>query len=370
MSVLNFIKIARRRNETPECNLEQMQRDLSRRKGTSLVLDTNVVLDIARHVKVTKGAPNQQLLAKSGLGELVKLVSQATANHIPISISPGFVLPELEPAAFDNIVRQYHEFWTMYAPGLIDDPHDPNGERRERTPTIGCIECMPEDEAMVRRMPYLLLLCMLIAANDQALTTPMERYNRFLSLMRKWVDCFSAKEMLIARIVLGDLEARAKRSGWRLNAQERAYCNRLIDNFAPFVRDKISVSGRELQRLAHNGACDISFLNMVLRSETLDIGGGAYTVWFASFDGKLARFVESIFYEDLVGELGQHASVVLPGKLAAHPDLIMLEAIEFSHRVGRTYNFTPPTDPIWKERVHQLNREAEKLYPELECATI
>jgi len=250
---------------------------------------------------------DNEALAKYNLTELVNLCMFCQTNFVPYALSPGFCIPEVAPNNFEKVRTRYDEFFVLHNIQLYDDI-----ESQSATPILETqnILSLPADEIKFRALPFLYICCMLLVNVTEKNKSPAEKFTQFMNLIVEYVGYFSEKELLVAKIVIGDI---SNRSANLFDKDELDLIKNIENNFSKTKKRKNPETVADLIKIAFNGANDFSMINAAVATDNGLLSGERNDSWLMTNDLKLINYLSKLFgYAALIpGQNGMIAELNL-----------------------------------------------------------
>lgn len=351
----SVIQVAREIESAPFLSRERLLDNKNKGLLTSLLFDTNIMICISNYMQFSEGKIDYQLLETFNLIELIDICNFCQKNDIPISISPGFCMPEIAPGMIELVIKNYNDFFILFDIILFDDIH---GGSVSPIIEMHNIMALPKEEIKVRVLPYIYICALIIVDCDEKIIHPWAKFEKFLDLIIEYCEIFSEKELTIAKIVLGDFLTYHKDF---FDANGIELIHKIINNFSRVQKKKKKFrrpsTAEEVIRTAFNASSDINLINMAVTLQNKNIDGLINDVWLVSNDAKLTEFLANIFGYSLIipNENGMFAQISYPQGFQM--DMMPYDAKSFAKKIysEKSRSVARIDSDLWVERVKKMN---------------
>ena len=256
--------------------------------ATTLVLDTNVLINMEKVVLLGNKAP---LVKEKGLHNLISLLERCPS----VCLSPGLAFHEMPPGLAEQCRQNYELFCARHLPQFVDSPGSIQARYTGKFHDYGFFD-LDEEAQAVLAVPFCSLVYLQLVDRFPRLK-PIEKFRQYLETLEKEVDLLSGKEIENARYCFANPPAECRQS-----IELRRVFRR---NFMQTKEEKLPRDAAQLLRVAFNGASDLNLINSVNVMDNKPIDGILQDCWIATGDAKLAQFAELSHYVDFDGNAGK-----------------------------------------------------------------
>lgn len=251
---------------------------------TSLILDTNVLIDME---KIVRGGNHAHLLKEHRISELVNLLNSSAPASV--NITPGIAFYEIPQSRIAEVEWFYQQFCAKHLPNWGDTPDCQPIEESYSEPEPVTIHNLTSKHRDMVAVTYCLMLKIIMLYKSRHLNA-REKFDAFFDYACNQLNMLSFKEIEVAKYCFFDqLEP---------NESKPEFFKSIRDNF-------IAKGGKNPQtfesaaRIALNSAFDLILLEspaLMLRAKT-QLAGYNQDYWLVSYDGKLKSFSERFRYD-------------------------------------------------------------------------
>ena len=284
-----FFRPSRTSKSEPVLNPVLIAENASHGIETTLILDTNVLIEMER---VVKGGNKRSLLKEHGLHNLIDLLNRCPPKSV--FLSPGMAFDEMPPALAEQSRQHFDLFCDAHLPSFVDTPNSTRKIYSGKAADYGYLDLEPMAQAFLA-IPYTSLLYLNII--DKSFPgKPIEKFQEFLRRLSSDMDILSSKEVEIAKYCFADPPATAR---------ETIDLKKLLrSNFLKTKKDKAVHTYEDAVAVAFNGACDLTLINFANVMQTRGLDGKRQDCCIATRDKKLFEFSKAIHYLSADGEAG------------------------------------------------------------------
>jgi hypothetical protein len=264
------IKPSRAHAALPELNYSRVAKNA--RKG----VETTVVLDLNILSKMNEVMSGKSSFETSGLKSMV-----TKFNNLPITLSPGFALAEVDETYADALWSAWEAFLAKYCPRFVDTP---NATKEKENHSRGRrFDALPEGDRHVQAITYLAILTIHIIAASEQYRSPEDKFSGYVRYMCTHADMLSAIEAEVARYCFFSVA----------DEKDKAFAN-----VAREIRKNFMKRGRFEMRLekALNSARDITYYRATAMQSNEDFDGRTQDTWLFTADDGLKNLARSIFF--------------------------------------------------------------------------
>ncbi|MES2825643.1 MAG: hypothetical protein V4732_18730 [Pseudomonadota bacterium] len=270
---------------------------------TSLMLDTNILINIERIIKDGNKWSN---IKNAGLHRLIMFLQKCPPQSICLSV--GNALAEMPPARAEISRQLYEYFLSVHLPNFVDAPNSDTQIFKGKDSDYGFrdLDKLHQKVLAIPYINFLYLNLMFYGVDD----LPENKYIRYLDIIEEKVDLLCMTEMEISRYCFHS--PRSLNSDiWKIIKKVR---NNSI-GWDLFKNKKITA--KDIYKIAFNAASDINFLQCANATDLNGLDGVPQDTWIATCDQKLADFSE-IFHH--IGDRHEAGKIGAIATIPEHED--------------------------------------------------
>ena len=335
------IKPSRAHAALPELNYSRAAKNARKGVETTVVLDLNI---LSKMNEVTSGKCS---LEESGLKSMT-----TKFNKLPITLSPGFALAEVDETYADALWCAWEAFLAKYCPRFVDTP---NASKVKENHARGRrFDALPEGDRYVQAITYLAILTIQIIAASPQYRSPEDKFSGYVDYMCTHADMLSAIEAEVARYCF-------------FSAGEEK--DIVLVNVAREIRENFLKRGRSEIRLenALNSARDITYYRATALHSNEDFDGRTQDTWLFTADDGLKNLARSIFFvPGFDGSDSKAVRVVRNSAQKRSPYWTYCDELFARLNSERTHTLVGAKEPEWHKAQFQrifdcIKRQEDKL---------
>lgn len=261
---------------------------------TTLLLDTNILIDIE---KVVKSGNKTSAIKDKGLHNLISLLYRIPPGSV--YLSPGFAFDEMPPALAEQSRQYYEIFCAKHLPHFYDSPGSIQTTYEGKSHNYGFFDLEQRAQAVLA-IPFCSLVYLQLVDRMAGLK-PIEKFKRYLAMAVDELDILSSKEVEIARYCFANPPASCTKTIALRKVIRR--------NFVQTKDKKLPRDAAQLIGIAFNGACDLNLMNCANGGDNNAIDGIEQDCWITTRDEKLFKFGELAHCLNIGGTAGMLATI-------------------------------------------------------------